>query len=204
MPYADVAAAILVPTASGVFAVAPQSPGVTLTKTPTSAGAPEFAVRFADTRASAFVTSDLPMLHRYAIASMGALADGLLRGATDLTARHLATRHQFGKPLATFQAVAQEIADVYVTSRTLHVAALSAAWRLAEGLDADSDLDVLAYWIAEEVPQAMRTCHHLHGGIGVDVTYPMHRYSSQCKDLVRALGGPAHRLDLLGARCSSI
>ena len=44
----------------------------------------------------------------------------------------------------------------------------------------------------------MRTCHHLHGGLGVDVTYPLHRYSALVKDLVRAVGGVEHRLDALG------
>lgn len=206
VPYADEAAAILVPTTAGVVLVSPTAAGVTATATPTSSGAPEFALRLDGVRVakSAFVTHDLASVHRIALACMGALTDGLLSGATALTASHVGTRHQFGKPLATFQAVAQEIADVYVTSRTMHVAALSAAWRLSEGLDADADLEVLAYWIADEAPKAMQVCHHLHGGIGVDVTYPMHRYSSQVKDISRVLGGPSHRLDLLGARCTSI
>jgi len=206
VPYADRAEAILVPTDAGVVLVDPSADGVTLTPTPTSTGEPEFAVRFDEVRVpnAALLHGDLVALHRIALACIGALCDGLLSGATQLTASHVGTRHQFGKPLATFQAVAQEIADVYVISRTLHVAALSAVWRLGEGLDAASDLDVVAYWIAAEVPKAMQVCHHLHGGIGVDVSYPMHRYSSQVKDLARMVGGTSHRLDLLGARCTSI
>ena len=203
--YADQAFRILVPTDAGVVLVAPEAPGVTLTRTPTSSGAPEFAIRLdgVSVPKSQLLQADLRVLHRYALACMAAQADGLLSGAMALTAEHIGTRQQFGKPLATFQAVAQEIADVYVTSRTLHVAALSAAWRLGEGLPADDDLDVVAYWLATEVPAAMQVCHHLHGGLGVDVTYPMHRYSSQVKDLARLVGGSSLRLDLLGARCSS-
>ncbi len=49
----------------------------------------------------------------------------------------------------------------------------------------------------------MQLCHHLHGGMGMDITYPMHRYYSTIKDLTRLLGGPSHRLDLVGAQCSS-
>ena len=45
----------------------------------------------------------------------------------------------------------------------------------------------------------MQICHHLHGGMGMDITYPMHRYYSTIKDLTRLLGGPSHRLDLLAA-----
>lgn len=206
VPYAADALRILVPTDAGVVLVSPDAEGVTLVATPTSSGAPEFAMRLDGVRVpkAELLHGELSTLHRMALGSIGAYADGLLTGATTLTAAHVGTRHQFGKPLATFQAVAQQIADVYVTSRTLHVAALSAAWRLAEGVDADDDLDVLAYWIATEVPAAMQVCHHLHGGIGVDVTYPMHRFSSQTKDLARLLGGSSYRLDLLGARCTSI
>ena len=63
-------------------------------------------------------------------------------------------------------------------------------WRLAEGRDADDDLDVLGYWLASQAPPVMQTCHHLHGGMGMDITYPMHRYYSTIKDLTRLLGGP--------------
>ncbi|KAA0022006.1 acyl-CoA dehydrogenase family protein [Antrihabitans cavernicola] len=206
VPYAQQALRILVPTDTGVVLVAPDADGVRLTQTPSSSGAPEFAVRLDGVRVprAALLPGDPAVLLRIALASIGASADGLVSGAAALTAEHLRTRHQFGKPLATFQAVAQQIADVYVTSRTLHVSALASAWRLSESLDADSDLDVLAYWIASEVPAAMQVCHHLHGGLGVDITYPMHRYYSQTKDLARLVGGAAYRLDLLGARCSSI
>ena len=77
----------------------------------------------------------------------------------------------------------------------------SAVWRLAAGLDADAELDVAAYWLAERgAGRRCATCHHLHGGVGVDETYPLHRYSSAVKDLGRALGGAAHRLGRLGER----
>lgn len=206
VPYADQAHRILVPTDAGTALVAPDADGVRLTLTPSSTGAPEFAIALDGVRIprSALLAGDPSVLLRIALAAIGATADGLVAGATALTAEHLRTRNQFGKPLATFQAVAQQIADVYVTSRTLHVSALASAWRLSEGLEADSDLDVLAYWIAAEAPAAMQSLHHLHGGLGVDITYPMHRYYSQIKDLSRLIGGAAYRLDLLGARCSSI
>ncbi|GIE75119.1 acyl-CoA dehydrogenase [Actinoplanes philippinensis] len=143
-------------------------------------------------------------LHRLALAGACALGDGALAGALTLTAEHVRTREQFGRPLATFQAVAQQIADVYVASRTLHLAVTSALWRLGTGRDAGDDLDIAAQWLTAEAPQAARTCHHLHGGLGLSADYPLHRHTALIRDLIRFLGGGEHRLTVLGERvCSS-
>ncbi len=143
-------------------------------------------------------------LHRYAVAGACVLGDGALAGALALTAEHVRTREQFGRPIATFQAAAQQIADVYVTARTLHLAVLSAIWRLGTGRDAGDDLDVAALWFTTEAPAAARTCHHLHGGLGLSIEYPLHRHTTLIRDLARFLGGSEHRLSGLGERlCTS-
>ena len=108
-------------------------------------------------------------LYQLAVAGACALADGAVAGALALTRDHVATREQFGRPLAAFQAVSQQVADVYIASRTMHLATLAACWRLAEGLDAAADLAVAGYWCAEQAPRTVRICHHLHGGLGMDV-----------------------------------
>ncbi len=211
VPYAAEAERILTPIAlpggTGVALVDPRADGVEVLPAYNATGTPEYTVRFDGARVSeADFLRDrtaghaLQTLHRYALAGALALGDGLLAGALALTAQHVGERTQFGRPLATFQAVAQQIADVYVASRTVHLAAVSAVWRLASGLDADTELDIAAYWLTEEAPSALAICHHLHGGVGVDRTYPLHRYSSAVKDLGRAVGGAAHRLGRLGER----
>lgn len=214
VPYAEQAQWILVPTDRGIAVVDGAANGITRTESPSSTRAPEYSVSFDDTVVPAAQLLNVPLvtLHRIALAAIGAVADGLLKGVLALTSEHLRTRQQFGRPLAEFQAVAQEIADVYVVSRTLQVAATSANWSLARYLReggaiedrVDDDLDVLAFVVASELPAAMQRCHHLHGGIGVDMTHPLHRYYSQAKDIARWLGGASFRLDRLGARCTSI
>lgn len=139
-------------------------------------------------------------LYQLAVAGACAVADGAVAAALALTTAHVAARQQFGRPLAAFQAVAQQVADVYVTARTLHLAAVSGGWRLGAGLDAGGDLDVAGYWLAEHGPAALRTCHHLHGGLGMDVSYPLHRYSALVGDLVRLVGGADYALERLGDR----
>lgn len=211
VPFAVEAIRILVPARTGdgtaVFLVDPSADGVTTHRAPASGAAPEYTVRMDEVRVpesellgGQLDTDAVTRLHRFALAGACALGQGTLAGALDLTARHVRDREQFGRPLATFQAVAQQIADVYTAARTLDLVAASACWRLATDRDADSALDVAAYWLAEEMPVALHICHHLHGGVGVDVTYPMHRYYSTGKDLARFVGGAQHRLDLLGAR----
>ena len=202
VPYAAQANWMLVSTDSGVVVVSPRADGVRLVHTPTSAGGEEYAVEFRAVEPDAVLDgATVHRLNQLALAAIGAYAAGLVSGAVRLTADYVTNRHQFGRPLATFQTVAAQLAEVYIAARTLALASTSVVWRLTEGRDADEDLDILAYWLTSQAPPAMQTCHHLHGGMGMDITYSMHRYYSSIKDLSRLLGGPAHRLDLVGAQC---
>ncbi|GAA2643249.1 acyl-CoA dehydrogenase family protein [Paractinoplanes durhamensis] len=186
VPAADRAYRVLIPVGTpGVALVDPAAPGVTLTRIPTSSGADEFALRLDDVPAEPLADPEAD-LFRYAVAGACALGDGALAGALRMTADHVRDRHQFGRPLATFQAVAQEIADVYVASRTMHLAALAASWGVDRGRD--DDLGVAAYWLGREALPALRVCHHLHGGLGLAADYPLHRHTALVRDLVRHLG----------------
>ena len=207
VPYAAAADWILVPArlstgGTGIAVVDPAIAGVSLRRTPAAAGAPEYTVRLDRAPVAHVVAGDGAVADLYRLTAAGAccVADGALAAALALATAHVAAREQFGRPLATFQAVAQQIADVSITSRTLHLAALSACWRLGTGRHADDDVEIAAYWLAEEAPAALRTCHHLHGGTGMDVSYPLHRYSALVRDLVRLVGGADYRLGRLGAR----
>src|SRR5690242_2154498 len=173
----------------GVFLISPRGPGVELIQTPSSSGEPEYAVRLDRAPVEGMLggADCVRDLYQLAVAGACALADGTVAGALALTRDHVASREQFGRPLAAFQAVSQQIADVYIASRTMHLAALAACWRLGEGLDAAADLEVAGYWCAEQAPRTVRLCHHLHGGIGMDATYPLHRFSSLIADLTRFL-----------------
>jgi len=195
VPYAAEAGRILVSArqaggGTGVVIIDPAADGVTITRTPSATGDPEYTVRLDHAPvAHNLGAPDVQDLYRLAVAGACCLADGALAGALALTTGYIATRRQFGRPLAEFQAVSQQIADVYITSRTLHLAALCAAWRLDTGRDADDDLRVATWWVTEEAVKSVMTCHHLHGGIGVDVSYPLPRFSSLIRDVSRFLGG---------------
>jgi alkylation response protein AidB-like acyl-CoA dehydrogenase len=210
VPYGTEADWVLVPASAGprgtvVVVVSPAADGVTVHPAHSSGGEPECTLRLdaapiAGVLGGAAGGQAVADLYELAVAGACSLADGAVAAALALTTGHIGTRQQFGRPLATFQAAAQHIADVYITARTLHLATLSACWRLGSGLDAGPDLDVAAYWLAEHAPAAMRACHHLHGGTGMDVSYPLPRLSAMVKDLARYTGGTSFRLDRLEAR----
>ncbi len=205
VPYAGQADWIVVTADNAVVVVSAKADGVKATKTPTSNHSDEYVVTFSDVAVpdgDVLAGAQAKRVNQLALATIGAFASGLVAGALRLTADYVANREQFGKPLSTFQTVAAQLAEVYIASRTLTLAATSVIWRLSEGRDADEDLDVLGYWLASQAPPVMQLCHHLHGGMGMDIAYPMDRYYSTIKDLTRLLGGPSHRLDLVGAQCT--
>ena len=205
VPYCEQAARVLLPvsfagpslSATGVVIIDPSAAGARITRTPSAAGTPEYTLRLDRVRIEHVLGAAdcLEDLSQLALAGACCLADGALAAALALTRNHVAARRQFGRPLATFQAVAQQIADVYIASRTLHLATLSACWLLDAGRDASGDLAVAGYWCAHEAPRSVRACHHLHGGTGMDTAYPLHHFSALISDLVRSLGGADYQLE---------
>jgi hypothetical protein len=187
----------LAETGLGVVVIDPAADGARMTRTPSAAGSPEYTLRLDRVPVEHVLGAAdcLTDLYQLAVAGACSLADGAVSAALALTRDHVASRRQFGRPLAAFQAVAQQVADVYIASRTLHLVTRSACWRLDAGKDAAGDLAVAGWWCAQQSPPAVRTCHHLHGGTGMDVTYPLHHLSALISDLVRFLGGTEYQLE---------
>ena len=121
------------------------------------------------------------------------------RGRLALVAEYTKTREQFGKPIATFQAVGQRAADAYVDTEAIRLTAWQAAWRLAEGLPADKEVAVAKFWAADGGQRVVHAAVHLHGGVGVDRDYPLHRYFLMTKHFELTLGGATDQLLQLGA-----
>ena len=145
VPYAQEAAVILVPATvpgvgTGVFLVPPAADGVSHQVHPTATGQPAARIGLAGVRvapgallgdrADGAAAADLD---RLAVAGAAATVSGVLAGALKLTTAHVKTREQFGRPLAEFQAVTMQIADVYVAGRALDAAMWAGCWRLAAG-----------------------------------------------------------------------
>lgn len=123
---------------------------------------------------------------------------GACQAALALTAEYTARRQQFGKAIATFQAVGQRAADAYVDAEAVRLTAWQAAWRLDAGLPASEEVAIAKFWADDGAQRVVHACQHLHGGMGVDRDYPLHRSFLLVKHLATRLDGATGSLLRLG------
>lgn len=213
VPAAHVASVVLVPASTDagrvvVFLVDPSADGVSLERQQTTMGEPEArltlsgvrlgsdAVLGGDPQAGDAIVRRMQML---ATAGLCALAVGVTGAALEMTAEYTKGRVQFERPIATFQAVAHRAADAYIDSLAVRLTALQAAWRIDEGVDAEREVAIAKFFAAEAGQRVVHAAQHLHGGIGVDLDYPLHRYFRRAKQIELTLGGANEQLRRLGA-----
>lgn len=123
---------------------------------------------------------------------------GVLERALELTAEYARTREQFDRPIGSFQAVAQRLADGYIDIQGLRLTCQQAAWRLSEDLPADTEAATAAFWAADAGHRVAHTTVHVHGGVGIDMDHPVHRYFLAAKQTEFAAGGATSALRLIG------
>jgi alkylation response protein AidB-like acyl-CoA dehydrogenase len=128
-----------------------------------------------------------------------AYAVGVAEASLQLAAQHVSTREQFGRPLATFQAVTYQVADCWIDVEAMRLTTQQAVWRLDEGLPAGEQTAIAAFWGAEGVQRVVSKAVHLHGGLGVDVSFPLHKWFLAGKVVELSLGGAQRSLERLGA-----
>ncbi|WP_207837611.1 acyl-CoA dehydrogenase family protein [Williamsia soli] len=124
---------------------------------------------------------------------------GILERALELTADYGREREQFGRAIGSFQAVAQRLADAYIDVRGLKLTTLQAAWLLSEHLDATTELATAKFWAADAGHRVAHTAVHVHGGVGIDVDHPVHRYFLRAKQNEFNLGSAPSQLRRIGA-----
>ena len=138
-------------------------------------------------------------LYQHAAVALCALHVGVAEQAVRLTAEYTSGREQFGRPLGSFQAVQQRAADSYIDVEAMRWTMWQAAWRLSEGMDAAAEVEVAKVWASEGGGRVLAAAQHLHGGIGVDMDYPLHRYTFLSRRIDLTLGGAHEHLARLGA-----
>ncbi len=211
VPFASRAERVLVPARGeagvGLFLLDPGSPGVSLAPQQTTAREPQFAIDLEGAPVpEAWVlvppspagAAALQWTVERATAASAALQLGVCAEALRMTAAYTASREQFGRKLSTFQAVAQRAADCYVDVECLRLTVQQAVWLLARERPASEEVAIAKAWAGDVGHRVSFAAQHLHGGIGVDVDYPLHRYCLWAKQLELGLGSSAHQLEKLG------
>lgn len=195
-PYADL---VLVPTGAGVFLVAAGDDGVAVATQEISggegagrlelsgvalgadrlmggsaAGSRDPAGRAAESRAAG--SRGAERLREYVVLGSCAAQLGVAERAVELTAGYARDRVQFGRPIGAFQAVRQRLADAHIDTEAIRLTMWQAAWRLDAGLPCGAELATAKFWAADAGHRVAHAAVHLHGGVGIDVEHPLHRY----------------------------
>ncbi len=201
--WAHAADLLLVPVGDRVFAVSPSADGIAAQRGTTTAREIALDLDLTDVAAEPVGESAAEWLRQHWFTSLAATSAGVADGAVRLTASYTSEREQFGKPLSTFQSVALKAADAYLDATAIRAAARQAAWKLDTGEDARLEVLTAAWWAAEAGQHAVHITQHLHGGMGADVTYPVHRYFLWGKQIELLLGGASALLAELGEALES-
>lgn len=145
----------------------------------------------------------VPYALQRGVVGLCALQLGVVERALEMTTEYARTRHQFDRPIGSFQAVSQRLADAYIQVEAIRLTLWQAAWRLSEGLPCETELATAKFWAAEAGHYVAHTAVHVHGGMGIDVSHPLHRYFTAAKRHEFALGGATTHLRHLGAALAS-
>ena len=209
VPAGLIADAVLVPAALeatgsvGLFLVRTDKgagEGVGVEPLMTTFGDPQAAVMLAEAPATLIAEGSEALRWAYerGVATQCAVAVGVCGEALRLTAEYTKERKQFDVPIASFQAVAHRAADAYVDTEAVRLTTHQALWRLSNDKPATAEVSTAKFWAAWGGQRVVHAAQHLHGGVGVDRDYPLHRCFLQAKEIELQLGGTTRQLLLLG------
>lgn len=207
----NIADAILVPaqTADGkttVFIVEANANGLARETQQTSLGENEANLTLKNVTVAADAVLGKPgegaciveWLEQYADAALCAMQVGVTEEALRRTAAFTGERKQFGVPIGSFQAVAMRAADAYIDVEAMRSTYWQAMWRLAEGVRANAEVRAAKWWACQGGHRVVHATQHLHGGMGSDVEFPIHRFFLWAKQIGFMLGGGNVQLQKLG------
>jgi short/branched chain acyl-CoA dehydrogenase len=108
--------------------------------------------------------------------SVAAMAVGLAQGAYDLAERYAKERHQFGKPIAEFQAIQFKLADMATEIEAGRNLVYKAAWLKDEGRPFAKEAAMAKLYTGEVSHRVANWALQIHGGYGYMEEYPISRF----------------------------
>jgi len=113
---------------------------------------------------------------RYERLCLSAVRIGAARQAFEYALDYAKTRHQFGKPIGSFQVTQHKFADMKVMLDTSFTMVRRYAWLMENGKAERADTAVIKYYIAESYKTISDMCLQILGGYGYSMEYPMQRF----------------------------
>ena len=210
VPAAQVAHTMLIPATdddgdAGLFLVDAGADGLDIRPTTTTNGEPHADVYLDGARVSnadrllGNGTEMIASLYARALVGLCAVQLGVTERALRLAAAYTTEREQFGRPIGSFQAVQQRMADAFIDVEAIRWTMWQAAWLLGQGRQATREAGIAKFWAAEAGARVAATAQQVHGGIGIDITYPLFRYFLWAKYNELTLGSASAQLARLGS-----
>jgi alkylation response protein AidB-like acyl-CoA dehydrogenase len=185
------------------FIVGLDDPNLSLIDERPGSGEPQSAVQLDNVRVASDMVlgsgdpaAELWTAERTALA-VCAVQLGIAQEALGRTAEYVSQRRQFDRPLSAFQAVTQRIASGYADVAAMRETLYQAAWLMDADRPSAAALHTAKWWSAEAGHRVSRSCQHLHGGLGADISYPIHRYFLWAKRYEFLCGGAGYHLQRL-------
>lgn len=200
---ADVADIIVVSAAAKdrtlVFVLDARATGVTTEPLAMTGGYRAFTVRLENVAVSAeallghYPGAERSPLRRVANAAvaLGSLdLVGVGQAVIDRTVDHTMLRHQFGRPIASFQAAQHLVANMHIALAAARLAAHAAVFWIERGRTATRETAIARMHAAAAARLITQDAHQLHGGMGYVTETDLHLWSERAR-LVSTLGGGA-------------
>ena len=123
--------------------------------------------------------------------ALSAMAVGVCDKMMRITGQYTSEREQFGRAIATFQAVSHRVADCFIDVECLKLVTQQAASLLDQGRPAGEASMIAKIWCGDVTHRVSQAAQHCHGGTGVDRDYPLHRYCLWARQIELSLGSSA-------------
>lgn len=207
VPAAQLAQTVVIPALLdgdevGVFLLDANTAGVDIRSVVTTNGEPHADVFLDGATASERLSGGreiVESLYARALVGLCAIQLGVTERALRMAASYTTEREQFGRPIGSFQAVQQRMADAFIDVEAIRWTMWQAAWRLEQGGPPSHDAAIAKFWAAEAGSRVAATAQQVHGGMGIDTTYPLSRYFLWAKHNELTLGSASAQLARLGA-----
>ncbi|MFP5218457.1 MAG: acyl-CoA dehydrogenase family protein [Actinomycetes bacterium] len=193
VPYAHLADAVLVPIGDALHLV--ETDGVDRTPVALTDHSLAADIRLAGAPATPLAPGAAERARALLRLALSAQLLGVADEGVREAAAYVSEREQFGRPLATFQAVSQQLGDAYCDVQAMRATLWQAVWAAEHDPTSAARSTAAAVWWATEAGQRVQhVVQHLHGGIGADTTYPVHRRLLWTLRASAAIGGPTAAL----------